>query len=857
MPLKRQTRTTRPIVRWVDRATTIGITAGGIGVIFAVLGIFAYLVWVTRPLFSGATVRNRSSHALVAPGQVSDLLLIAVDEYRIMGTGLFRNGTAIVFSLHDGAVISSSRLFEVEATAISRDSRTGDVAVGFADGTVRLGRIAFDATFPGKGEIAPDLASFRPGEPRALGGDLFERTPTGEVRRTRAALTLSPPKPAASSGDAITLLDYRVGGSDRRLAVRSRSGEILIENVLSRENMLTGETETDLTSRPLPRMAGLPSEEPFALLTTSKGDQLYLGWKDGRVARFDLLDLERPALVEVVDLVQEPGAELTALTFVHGEQSLVTGDSLGRTRVFFRIPSSEMPDGFHMVQAHDLDRSAGAIRCVDSATRGKVIATGDATGTVRLHHPTSEQLLGRISFSPPSPVAFAVITPKGDGLFALAADGRAAMWDVEAPHPETTMRSLFGRVWYEGYSKPEFTWQSSSGTDDSEPKLGLVPLVFGTIKATIYSLLFAVPIALLAAIYTSEFLPDRLRIPIKSTIELMASLPSVVLGFLGALVLAPVVERSVLSILVAAVLIPVVALGSGYAWQLLPSRLSVPLGRRYQLLILITLLVALCVASLPLGAVLERVLFGGDFKGWLDGRGGSGGPGLVLLLWPFLFFALLAVDQKFVIGPVSERGTHMALRARREVVKFVGIIIVSIGAALLLGFALGSFGVDPRGSIVGTYVQRNALIAGFVMGFAVIPIIYTVAEDALSSVPRSLRSASLGCGATRWQTAIRIVLPVATPGIFSALMIGLGRAVGETMIVLMVAGNTPILDMNPFNGLRTLSATIAVEMPEAVKDGSLYRTLFLAALTLFVLTFIVNTAAEIVRQRFRKRTLQL
>jgi phosphate transport system permease protein len=158
---------------------------------------------------------------------------------------------------------------------------------------------------------------------------------------------------------------------------------------------------------------------------------------------------------------------------------------------------------------------------------------------------------------------------------------------------------------------------------------------------------------------------------------------------------------------------------------------------------------------------------------------------------------------------------------------------------------------------LGTYVQRNALIVGFTMGFAVIPIIYTISEDALSSVPASLRSASLGCGATRWQTAVRVVLPVAVPGIFSALMVGLGRAVGETMIVLMAAGNTPLIDLNLFNGLRTLSANIAVELPEAVKDSTLYRMLFLAALTLFLLTFVVNTLAELVRIRFRRRAAQL
>jgi phosphate transport system permease protein len=187
----------------------------------------------------------------------------------------------------------------------------------------------------------------------------------------------------------------------------------------------------------------------------------------------------------------------------------------------------------------------------------------------------------------------------------------------------------------------------------------------------------------------------------------------------------------------------------------------------------------------------------------------------------------------------------------------------AVGSAAALGLAWGiasllaAAGVDPRGGPVGTYVQRNTLVVGFAMGFAVIPIIYTIAEDAMSAVPSHLRAASLACGATPWQTSIGVVVPTAMSGIFAAVMIGMGRAVGETMIVVMAAGNTPILDWNVFNGLRALSANIAVELPEAVKDGSLYRMLFLAALTLFAMTFVVNTLAEVVRLRFRKRAAEL
>jgi len=183
----------------------------------------------------------------------------------------------------------------------------------------------------------------------------------------------------------------------------------------------------------------------------------------------------------------------------------------------------------------------------------------------------------------------------------------------------------------------------------------------------------------------------------------------------------------------------------------------------------------------------------------------------------------------------------------------LAVLVLAWGAANLLV----AVGLDPRGGYLDTYVQRNALVVGVVMGFAIIPIIYTISEDALSAVPNHLRAASLGAGATPWQTAIRVIVPPATSGLFSAMMIGLGRAVGETMIVLMAAGNTPVMEWNLFNGFRTLSANIAVELPEAVQGSTHYRTLFLAALALFALTFVLNTAAEAVRIRFRKKALEL
>jgi phosphate transport system permease protein len=186
---------------------------------------------------------------------------------------------------------------------------------------------------------------------------------------------------------------------------------------------------------------------------------------------------------------------------------------------------------------------------------------------------------------------------------------------------------------------------------------------------------------------------------------------------------------------------------------------------------------------------------------------------------------------------------------------------ILLGAWLSFGSSqaieLNFFGGDVRQWLAHEagikFDQRNSLIVGLAMGFAVIAPIFSIAEDALFAVPRHLTNGSLALGATQWQTLMRVVLPTASPGIFSALMIGFGRAVGETMIVLMATGNTAVMEWNIFEGMRTLSANVAVEMGEAEVGSTHFRVLFLSALVLFVLTFVLNTIAEVVRSRLRKK----
>jgi phosphate transport system permease protein len=207
--------------------------------------------------------------------------------------------------------------------------------------------------------------------------------------------------------------------------------------------------------------------------------------------------------------------------------------------------------------------------------------------------------------------------------------------------------------------------------------------------------------------------------------------------------------------------------------------------------------------------------------------------------------------RRLPLGKRVERG--------REYMVVAPVLVAALAASAWLAPALeracfqGHFKLWLLADVGVRYDLRNGIVIAFALGFAVIPIMFTLIEDALSNVPYTFTAASLALGASRWQTLWRVVLPSASPGIFAAVMIGLGRAVGETMIVLMATGNTPILDWSLFNGMRTLSANIAVEIPEAPVDGTLYRILFFSGVMLFLMTFAVNTAAEVVRQRLRRQ----
>jgi phosphate transport system permease protein len=176
---------------------------------------------------------------------------------------------------------------------------------------------------------------------------------------------------------------------------------------------------------------------------------------------------------------------------------------------------------------------------------------------------------------------------------------------------------------------------------------------------------------------------------------------------------------------------------------------------------------------------------------------------------------------------------------------FPSVVIGFFALVVLASFLQNIFGYQYR---------LNAFVGGVALSMAVIPIIYSVTEDALSAVPRYMTEASLALGATKWQTALFVILPAATPGVFAALLLGIGRAFGETMIVLMASGNAALMSVKLFEPVRTMSATVGAEMAEVVFGDTHYNVLFLIGSILFIFTFVLNAVAEFyVRNRLQKR----
>jgi phosphate transport system permease protein len=728
-------RTSRRI--FLDRFAARTVVLGGIVIISAILAILFVIAAEVWPLFRPPRVTALGR--FFAPAAPAPGAALGVDEYRGAASILSADGSLWLVPLtRDAAAAAPIAIDGLDGARVTAVAPYGHdhYAIGTSDGRVIPLEMKYDVGFDGSRRTVAAKAAFA--APAAL-----------DPQRTRPILRVTV---AAPDSGPVTVA--QVGPR-----------ELIVQTVTEKKALIGGPRREE-SVQPL---SVAVDGEITALRLDGRGDDLFIGTSRGQLVRYDMRDRGNPRVAEPATVGRAP---VTALTFLIGERTLVVGDGAGAISSW-QVVAPPTGGAAELRRVHDFEPHGAPVTAISPSRRDKGFVTADAGGHLKLHYGTSGQTL--LTFGEGRALRAVVFAPKADGVVALDERGEVVDWRVDNPHPEVTLKTLFGKVWYEGYSGPAWVWQSTGGSDDFEAKLSLTPLIYGTLKGTFYALLFAVPLALLAAVYVSEFMHPTVKGYVKPVVEIMAALPSVVLGFLAGLWLAPAVERIVPGLFLLPAVETMLILAALLAWRALPVGVRGQFRQGTEVFLLVPVVLVAAWIALSLGGLVEQRLLAGDYRGWL----------------------------------------------------------------------LSALGLS--------YDQRNSLVVGVAMGFAVVPIIFTIAEDSLANVPQHLRAGSLALGATRWQTAVRIVVPTASPGIFSAIMIGLGRAVGETMIVLMATGNTPVMDWNIFSGFRALSANIAVELPEAPEGGTLFRVLFLAAFLLFCLTFALNTLAEMVRLRLRRK----
>ncbi|CZF85958.1 ABC transporter permease subunit [Grimontia marina] len=703
--------------RFKDRLARLSVTGGGIAVLLALLLIFFYLAYVVFPLFKSPSVELDGTFDL---GFESPAVQLGMDDNNQLGFRYSDNGFLSVFSLEgEGGMVVREQLAKSSTSFYASQAYAGVSAYGLKDGTVSFQRLRFLSHYAeGKRTITPDI----------------QRLDTVKL----------------SNGLPVSSLSFALRQKDRVIA--GIAGYWL--------NIVIERDGNEVLH------AAVPTSPDANVLIAPRGRKLF-EMVSNKLNVYSISD-RRIDLRESVDIELVTGAMPVSMTLLAGGHSLMVRLDDGRLTQWFDVVKSG-ERSLTMVREFDTQDGYLAVE-----PHRNVFANLTPDGELTLWHAPSET---QDSFELPA-IAGQIDTlgfsPRADRLL-VEKSKTLTLVDVDNAHPDVNIRSLWNRIWYEGYGEPDFVWQSTSGSESFEGKLSVVPVVFGTIKVAAYALLFAIPLAVGGAIYTAYFMPSGLRKVVKPTIEIMEALPTVILGFLAGLWLAPIVENHLPAVFLIFVAMPASFLLTAIVWSSLPRSIRKMLPPGGHLFVLVPLILILGYLAFQLGPWVETAFMGGDSR----------------------------------------------------------------------VFVTDVLGVN--------FDQRNAIVVGLAMGFAVIPTIFTIAEDAIFSVPSHLTNGSLALGATHWQTLTRVVLLTASPGIFSAVMMGLGRAVGETMIVLMATGNTPLMEWNPFEGLRTLSANIAVEMPESEVGSSHYRVLFLTAFILFSFTFLFNTVAEFVRQQLREK----
>ncbi len=718
------------------------VGVGGIAVIGSIILIFVFLFAVVFPLFKGAQIHPITSYSL-SQEEAGDTLMYSTEEQAEISMRLDSNGVVHFFFVDTGTTVLKV-----------------DLLAGFNARISSWAHVNADQNIIGLGLDTGQILIFRHSYVLNYGDNRRTVVPRITYPYGEEPLDLE----IGNRG----VINFAAGDNEEGLTIfaHTEDGSNLID-FKKNSSFMDDDVELELASRvELPYI-----RTPIRALLSPERQWLYLLSQDGVIAFYDIRSRDRPAHVEDVSPLEESHTP-ASFEFLVGGISVLLGDDRGN--IYQLFPVRDEAGMQHLTKIRQFNSGSSKISGITSEQLRKGFLVTDEAGNVSIFHTTASRHLLTKEITD-RPLLHLSIAPRSNKFLAEDNTGALHVWELDSEHPEASFSSIWGKVWYESYPEPDFVWQSSSASSDFEPKFSLTPLTFGTFKAAFYAMLLAMPLAICGTIFTAYFMAPKMRGLVKPSIEIMEALPTVILGFLAGLWLAPYVEAHLPGIFICLLAIPIGMFLASFIWWHVPESVRILIPDGWQAALLVPVVLICGWLSLAMSPWMENTLFDGNMRIWIADTLGIG------------------------------------------------------------------------------YDQRNSIIIGIAMGFAVIPTIFSIAEDAVFSVPRHLTAGSLALGATPWQTLVRVVLPSASPGIFSATMIGLGRAVGETMIVLMATGNTPVMDFSIFEGMRTLSANVAVELPESEVDSTHFRILFLAALVLFIFTFFFNTIAEIVRQRLREK----
>ena len=537
------------------------ITFGGIGVLFTLVLIFMYLLYVIKPIFDSATVEPLVDISIESS---SPILTTGVDELKEVAYTINQQGIIDFYPLkvnkrsvgNENLQVAGEKLSSfnglITQEPLSQVIKSGiDHHLLLTDnGSAQLIRPTFTASYTDDSrEIIPNVTY-------PLGDELLVIDEQAQI---------------------INQFAFRMNDEQAMFVAFTDDGR-LIKTTLIAEDDFNYDTEYEALYQEIDySLDSVDSQVSDILITPDMGMAFILSG-----TQVSVFSLDNEYSVDLKALISPDLANnetITSMALLSGGSSLLIGTSAGQVSQWFEISTVNGRE-FTQVRTFEASQSE-AITGIYTEQFRKSFYTITPTGEMGLFYTTSHADLwrGKLLESRPSAMS---IAPRANGLILISPNSSKAnnqtfnlqIFAVENEHPEVTWQALWQEVWYEGYPEADYIWQSTSGTDDFEGKFSLVPITFGTMKAAFYAMLFAVPIALTAAIYTAYFMTPGLRKKVKPTIEMMEALPTVILGFLAGLWLAPIIENYLPAIGLLLIFLPLSTLITALVWHNLSKNLK-------------------------------------------------------------------------------------------------------------------------------------------------------------------------------------------------------------------------------------------------------------------------------------------